>query len=249
MEMISSSQMKTLQIQLQQLEKQFHHIIKETNINENEDSLTDSIDELSSYDNHPADLGTELFEREKDRAIGIQMETDLSKVQQALQAIRDGSYGKCKVCGADIPYDRLQAVPYTLYCVQHTPDQHIATDRPVEEEILSPPINDSFSFIRNPYIRDSLDSFQEVARYGTSETPADFSGDHEEFGNLYDDENDLDGFTENIETFIATDITGTEVFIVPNELQELYEDQLDEAGMESQIGNIPLHDTDGYEEP
>ena len=243
--MISPSQIKALQHQLHQLEKQYQQIIEDTNIDENEASLTDSVDELSSYDNHPADLGTELFEREKDRAIGVQMKADLNKVHDALQAIQNGTYGKCKVCGVDIPYERLEAVPYTLYCIYHTPEQHIATDRPVEEEIVSPPIK----FTRNPYVRDSLDSFQEVARYGTSESPADFLGDHEEFSNLYDDENDLEGFTENIETFIATDITGTERFIVPNKLQELYEDELDEAGIESQFGNIPTHDTDGYEEP
>ena len=28
-------------------------------------SLRDSVDELSTIDNHPADLGTELYEREK----------------------------------------------------------------------------------------------------------------------------------------------------------------------------------------
>lgn len=240
--------MKTLKEQLLQLEKQFRHVIEETDIDENEDSLTDSVDELSSYDNHPADLGTELFEREKDRAIGVQIQSDLSKVQNALQAIQAGTYGKCKVCGIDIPYERLEVIPYTLYCVHHTPEQHIATDRPVEEEIFSPPLANSFKMIRNPYIRDSLDTFQEVARYGTSESPADFTGDHAEFNNLYDDAEDLDGFTEDIETFIATDITGKEVFIVPSEKQEMYEQQLDDEGLEAPFGDVHYHKTDGYEE-
>ncbi|RKJ02761.1 molecular chaperone DnaK, partial [Butyricicoccus sp. 1XD8-22] len=43
-------------------------------------SLRDSVDELSTIDNHPADLGTELFEREKDMALKVHDEDELAKI-------------------------------------------------------------------------------------------------------------------------------------------------------------------------
>lgn len=62
------------------------------------DSLRDSVDELSTVDNHPADLGTELYEREKDMALKVHDNDELAKVNTALQKIEDGTYGVCEVC-------------------------------------------------------------------------------------------------------------------------------------------------------
>ena len=246
--MLSSTQIETLKETLEQLKVELKETLHQTEWDENERSMKDSVVELSSYDNHPADLGTELFEREKDHAIEDHTANELEKVYDALHAMAVGTYGKCVVCGADIPYERLEVIPYSLYCIEHTPDRTIATDRPVEEQLLEPSSRDSYDRNRSPYINDGLDSFQEVARYGTSETPADFTGYYEEFGSLYDDPDDKEGFTEDIESFIATDITGEEITIYPSKSHEQYEDMLDDEDIESIIGNIPLHKTDGYEE-
>jgi len=246
--MLSSTQLQTLKEQLNQLNKELKETLNQTTMDENERGLKDAVDELSSYDNHPADLGTELFEREKDHAIEEHTANELEKVYDALHAMAVGTYGNCVVCGTEIPYERLQAVPYSLYCIEHTPDRTIASDRPVEEQVLEPASRDSFDRNRSPYINDGLDSFQEVARYGTSETPADFTGYHEEFGSLYDDPEDHEGFTEDIESFIATNIDGEEITIYPSKAHEQYEDMLDDEDIESTIGNIPFKKTDGYVE-
>ena len=37
--------------------------------------------------------------------------------ETALQRIADGSFGICAGCGTDIPFDRLQALPTTLWCL------------------------------------------------------------------------------------------------------------------------------------
>jgi DnaK suppressor protein len=42
----------------------------------------------------------------------------LQQVQDALQRIRDGSYGKCTRCGRPIEPARLEAVPWTPYCLE-----------------------------------------------------------------------------------------------------------------------------------
>lgn len=41
----------------------------------------------------------------------------LTEVRDALQRIADGSYGKCVVCGRQIEAARLEAVPWTPYCL------------------------------------------------------------------------------------------------------------------------------------
>ena len=45
----------------------------------------------------------------------------------------------CDTCGATISFERLQAIPTTLYCIEHVPDPHSSDRRPVEEEFLAPP--------------------------------------------------------------------------------------------------------------
>lgn len=151
-------------------------------------SLRDSIDELSTVDNHPADLGTELYEREKDMALKVHDEDELAKINTALEKIENGTYGVCEVCKKDIPYERLEALPYTAFCIEHTDAKSVPTDRPVEEQTILPPVDNSFSGRDDKDdIHDYEDTFQIVAKYGTSETPSDFEGDFEEYDDLYDD--------------------------------------------------------------
>ncbi|HEX2047556.1 MAG TPA: TraR/DksA C4-type zinc finger protein [Acidimicrobiales bacterium] len=79
----------------------------------------DSVGELSSYDQHQADMGTETFEREKDLSILEQVEAELADVEHALRRLDDGTYGTCEVCGREIPEERLEALPATRLCLDH----------------------------------------------------------------------------------------------------------------------------------
>lgn len=163
-------------------------------------SLRDSTDELSTIDNHPADLATELFEREKDMALKVHDEDELAKVNAALQAMEDDTYGVCAKCGEDIPYDRLRAIPYTLFCIEHTEARAVPTDRPVEEQVLYAADDNSFaSRDLKDGILDYEDSFQAVAQYGTSETPSDLEGDFDDYNELYDDPEEI-GVDEEVES-------------------------------------------------
>ena len=78
----------------------------ELGTSENED-----VSELSDYDQHPADMGTETFEREKDLSILEQLEAELSELQAALERIDKGTYGVDEVTGAPIDPARLEALP------------------------------------------------------------------------------------------------------------------------------------------
>ena len=46
-------------------------------------------------------------------------EEEIEKIQAALRAMDEGTYGKCVVCGKDIPFERLEAVPTALTCIEH----------------------------------------------------------------------------------------------------------------------------------
>jgi RNA polymerase-binding transcription factor len=45
--------------------------------------------------------------------------TVLQQVRDALRRIDDGSFGRCVVDGAPIEEKRLEAVPWTPYCLKH----------------------------------------------------------------------------------------------------------------------------------
>lgn len=82
-------------------------------------SESDSVGELSSYDQHQADMGTETFEREKDLSILEQVEAELGDVEHALRRLDEGTYGTCEACGKAIPDERLEAMPATRLCLEH----------------------------------------------------------------------------------------------------------------------------------
>ena len=42
----------------------------------------------------------------------------LQMVENALQRLREGSFGECVNCGAEINAKRLEAVPWTRYCIE-----------------------------------------------------------------------------------------------------------------------------------
>jgi RNA polymerase-binding transcription factor DksA len=87
--------------------------VKETFADEHlaDESESEAISELSSVDQHQADLGTETFEREKDLSILEQLEEELAELQAALERIDAGTYGIDEVTGDPIAPERLEAMP------------------------------------------------------------------------------------------------------------------------------------------
>ena len=82
-----------------------------------DERLDDSTSELSVVDNHPADLGTETFERERAVSIMEDIERQLEDVEHAFHRLGDGTYGSCEACGVQIPDERLDAQPATRFCI------------------------------------------------------------------------------------------------------------------------------------
>jgi RNA polymerase-binding transcription factor DksA len=76
-----------------------------------------SVAEISSYDQHPADIGTEVFEHEKNQSLLEQVEYQLTEIEQAFERLEAGRYGICEDCGKRIPAERLDAMPAARFCV------------------------------------------------------------------------------------------------------------------------------------
>jgi len=73
---------------------------------ENREQFPDPTDRASLEDNR------NLMLRIRDRERKL-----ISKIDEAIGRIEDGSYGKCEECGQDIGIERLKARPVTTLCI------------------------------------------------------------------------------------------------------------------------------------
>lgn len=99
--------------------------------------ISETTDELSMYDQHPADLGSEVFEREKDMGLLEILEIEKEKVDDALQRYEQGLYGICESCGQNIEPARLERIVNTTLCAQCAYKTQNNYTRPAEEDTLS----------------------------------------------------------------------------------------------------------------
>jgi DnaK suppressor protein len=73
--------------------------------------------ELAHLDNHPADEGTETYERELEVTTEVFLDEEERRIDEARRALAEGRYGTCVGCGREIPADRLAAVPEAVRCL------------------------------------------------------------------------------------------------------------------------------------
>ena len=85
---------------------------------ERDESVSDTGGELSSFDQHPGDSGTETFEMEKNVSLQEQVDDELQEIEAAFQRLERGTYGICQACGKPIGDERLEAMPATRFCVE-----------------------------------------------------------------------------------------------------------------------------------
>ncbi|HOS44196.1 MAG TPA: TraR/DksA C4-type zinc finger protein [Armatimonadota bacterium] len=104
---------KRLLAERERLEQELHEIMERTSLSSDIEQVT----EMSTYDDHPADLASETFEREKDLALEGNIQDLLDKVDTALEKLEEGTYGLCDSCGVEINPNRLEALPYASLCL------------------------------------------------------------------------------------------------------------------------------------
>ena len=107
------------QTQLNYLKKQLQQQLREIEgLSEIDKDIENT--ELTDFDrNHPADMATDYTTQITEMAIEDLREEEVEEIKAALQAIEDGTYGRCQVCGREISYERLEALPTALTCIDH----------------------------------------------------------------------------------------------------------------------------------
>ncbi|MCQ6278929.1 TraR/DksA C4-type zinc finger protein [Bacillus sp. EB600] len=246
--MLSTQKLAELRLQLlkdkQELEE---HFKQNDHFGLDRGHYHESMGELSSYDNHPADEGTDLYEREKDIALDEHYELELGNIDQALTAMENGTYGKCKTCGKEISLERLEALPNTIYCKEHSPDQITSHERPLEEGVLMPPFGKFDMDEQHETVAfDAEDSWQTVAQWGTSDTPSDLAFPQDDYQDIYSEADENISYVEDYENFVGNDLYGKNITVYPNPQHEHYEDALDEEGIMTSFGDLPAYEHDPY---
>lgn len=87
-------------------------------LDEQERELQSEASGENAYRDHMADQGSATFERELDLTLEENLREQLADVRAALGRIEAGTYGVCERCGAEIPTERLEAVPTANLCIR-----------------------------------------------------------------------------------------------------------------------------------
>ena len=189
---------------LQRQEGEIGHTIQL--MKENKDAEQDkySPTELSNYDNHPAELGTQLYEVEFNSALKVHEEHMLKDIHDALGRINDGTFGKCAFCGKEIDRERLEAVPYTRLCIDCEEDkavtpQMLRRSRPNEEKVLDAPMGRKYLNKREDDEHEGMDQFNDLMKYGSSDTPQDLGG-YNDYEDYYTNDVDRQGVVDEMDS-------------------------------------------------
>jgi RNA polymerase-binding transcription factor DksA len=73
---------------------------------------------LSNTPLHLADLGTDNYEQELTLSLLENEDQTLEAIKIAVERIDKGTFGRCERCNKEISKERLQAVPFTPFCVE-----------------------------------------------------------------------------------------------------------------------------------
>ncbi len=164
--------------------------------------------ELSNYDNHPADLGSELFLTEMNTALKVHEENILQDIKDAIVRVDNGTYGICAHCGKDIPEERLEVVPYAKLCVdcaeqlESSPLREAGSrsnkDRPNEEKVIDAPFGRKYLNKQEDDEYEGMDQLNDLMKYGSSDSPQDLGGYHD-YQDYYNNETDKQGIVDDMD--------------------------------------------------
>ncbi|MBI4160663.1 MAG: TraR/DksA C4-type zinc finger protein [Candidatus Yanofskybacteria bacterium] len=76
---------------------------------------------VNFHKNDPSDTSDEKAESvrefEEDRAVEQNLELRLKEIDETLNKIKEGSYGKCDKCGSTIDKKRVEIMPAVRFCI------------------------------------------------------------------------------------------------------------------------------------
>lgn len=114
---LAQSTLDRLRKRLEEERERLTGVIREIEAEREEVRLSETSSERSP-DPNTAEGGSLAFELEKELSVAANAEDLLSKVEEAVGRLDEGTYGLCANCGKPIPVARLDALPYATLCVE-----------------------------------------------------------------------------------------------------------------------------------
>lgn len=78
----------------------------------------DDAGDLSGYSQHLADAGTDTADRDFALSLISNEQEALKEIAEAIERMKNGTYGVCEITGKPIPVKRLEAVPFTRFSLE-----------------------------------------------------------------------------------------------------------------------------------
>ena len=75
----------------------------------------DARQELPTFSMHMADAGTDTYDRDWALSMLSSEQNSLYEIDEAMNRIREGTYGICELTGKKIESERLHAIPWTRF--------------------------------------------------------------------------------------------------------------------------------------
>lgn len=133
--------------------------------------------ELSGYDNHPADMGTELFMKEQDNGMVDKLKHTLMDIEESFDDMNKDRYGICKGCEKEIQEERLELIPYLKTCMECS--EELSTPEIYNQRTESISENYFGTIRRNHAYFDGEDTLQQVFQDNIVENdPSSSTGDN-----------------------------------------------------------------------
>ena len=82
-----------------------------------EEAETRDTSSLSSLSTHQADMGSDIAESDVSLGRRASASSEIKDIDDALDRIKDGTFGLCESCEKQIARDRLNAIPYARLCL------------------------------------------------------------------------------------------------------------------------------------
>ncbi|MGO1470335.1 MAG: TraR/DksA C4-type zinc finger protein [Tissierella sp.] len=170
---------------------------------EKEETIDSLESELSSYDNHPADIGTEVYMMEQEKGYKEQIKETIEKINDSLESIEEGNYGICNNCNKEIKEKRLELIPYTKTCLDCSNEEKVSNEESLigkkkYESLNYESINLEPNEEKDNVSYDREDTYQDVMQDNiVPKDPSHSTGDN--IGIMDEDYDDKSDTSEDIE--------------------------------------------------
>lgn len=117
---LSAKQLQHLEKRLVDERARLTRDLDDFSTTEASEDLEDRGGDLSKYPTHAADLGTDVSVVEVDASIATRQTAELVQIDDALDRIRNNpsQFGICENTGEQIPFERLDIIPWAKTTVE-----------------------------------------------------------------------------------------------------------------------------------